>query len=89
MNFEVDKIKVGVKEFNFNKNFNIFNVEMKNEFTFNSFTSFDANMNKDAVDIEEGEGVGNCYSQYLAYYVYALILGAYINVKRLYKMGPI
>ena len=30
-----------------------------------------------------------CYSKYLAYYAYALILGAYINIKRLYKMGPI
>lgn len=31
----------------------------------------------------------NCVQTYIMYYVYAVILGAYINIKRLYKMGPI
>jgi hypothetical protein len=31
----------------------------------------------------------NCLKKYSAYYIYAVILGGYINVKRLYKMGPI
>jgi hypothetical protein len=42
--------------------------------------------NNEAIIIEEKE---NCTLTYLAYYACALILGAYVNVKRLYKMGPI
>ena len=30
-----------------------------------------------------------CVDTYLIYYIYAIILGAYVNVKKLYKMGPI
>jgi hypothetical protein len=39
--------------------------------------------------VDSTEKEEKCYSQYVAYYLYALILGAYINIKRLYKMGPI
>lgn len=31
----------------------------------------------------------NCKTNYLLYYAGALILGAYVNFKKLYKMGPI
>jgi len=41
-------------------------------------------------EIESANENSKCLtSKYLAYYMYALILGAYVNVKRLYKMGPI
>ncbi len=43
----------------------------------------------DVTDSYEGIPEGKCYSQYIAYYLFALVLGAYVNVKRLYKMGPI
>jgi len=44
----------------------------------------------DLVNIHEDEiSEGKCYSQYMTYYVFALVLGAYVNVKKLYKLGPI
>jgi hypothetical protein len=36
-------------------------------------------------DVEET----SCVSRYMSYYAYALVLGAYINFKRLAKLGPI
>jgi hypothetical protein len=36
---------------------------------------------------EEEISEGKCYSQYMTYYVFALVLGAYVNVKKLYKLG--
>ena len=38
--------------------------------------------------IEDAEEA-SCVSKYMTYYAYALVLGAYINFKRLAKMGPI
>lgn len=86
--FEVEKIKSEVQDLKLMKKFNNVNAELRSDFTFNSFHSFDSNTEDISLD-ENGEGVASCYSQYIAYYAYALILGAYINVKRLYKMGPI
>ena len=40
------------------------------------------------MDVQE-PSIQSCVDIYYMYYVYALVLGAYANVKRLYKMGPI
>ena len=62
----------------------------ENIFTKSQKSFFDANYSsKRSLVGSEDKEEGSCYTKYLLYYVYALILGAYINVKRLYKMGPI
>lgn len=70
-----EKIKHSSSEKNFAKS-------KENFFVMNFFS-------ENLLNISEEKEEKCCYSKYLYYYVYALILGAYVNVKRLYKMGPI
>ncbi len=43
----------------------------------------------EAKNLNEVEDNENCVGRYMVYYFYALVLGAFINVKKLCKMGPI
>jgi len=52
----------------------------------NSNEKISERINTSFTNDEENE---NCLGKYLSYYIYAFVLGAYINVKKLYKMGPI
>ena len=47
------------------------------------------NKNFEAKETPEEPQETSCFTQYLTYYFFALVLGAYVNVKRLYKLGPI
>ncbi len=49
----------------------------------------DVGDNQNIMQDNKREDKGMCLGNYAAYYLYAIILGAYINVKKLYKMGPI
>ena len=76
-----EKINSEVKKFE-NKEVTRTQLQSKeNFFTLNFFSMYEF--------VDKTEKEEKCYSQYFAYYAYALILGAYINIKRLYKMGPI